>query len=66
VKKININLGEWKEFAGHPYMGGELAGKIIDYRKKHGIFRSAEDFKASGLVDEHLYTKLVPYLSFTH
>jgi DNA uptake protein ComE-like DNA-binding protein len=66
VKKVNINLAEWKEFARHPYMGGDLATKIIDYRKKHGIFKTPEDFKKSGLVDEALYIKLVPYLSFTY
>lgn len=66
VKKVNINLAEWKEFARHPYMGGDLATKIIDYRKKHGIFKTPEDFKKSSLVDEALYIKLVPYLSFTY
>ena len=66
TRKVNINLAEWKEFATHPYIGGELAYDIIDYRKQHGIFKNAQDFKQSGLVDEALYAKLVPYLSFTH
>jgi competence protein ComEA len=66
VKKININLAEWTELAPHPYVGGELATQIINYRKKNGIFKNAEDFKKAGLVDEAIYSKLVPYLSFTH
>lgn len=66
IRKLNINLAEWKEFATHPYIGGDLATKIIDYRKQHGIFKSAGDLKKSGLVDDVLYAKLVPYLSFTH
>ncbi len=66
VHKININLAEWTDFAKHPYLGGEVATKIIDYRKKHGIFKNADDFKRSGLVDETVYVKLVPYLSFSH
>jgi len=66
VKKISINIAEWKELAPHPYIGGEVATKIIDHRKKHGLFKNAEDFKKSGLVDEAVYTKLVPYLSFSN
>ncbi len=66
VKKVSINIAEWKEMAPHPYIGGELATKIVDYRKKQGVFKNAEDFKKSGLVDDALYTKLVPYLSFSH
>lgn len=66
VKKVSINIAEWKEMAPHPYIGGEIATKIIDYRKKNGVFKNAEDFKRSGLVDEAVYTKLVPYLSFSH
>lgn len=66
VKKININLAEWKELAPHPYIGGELATSIINYRKKNGIFKNSDDFKKSGLVDDLIYPKLVPYLSFTH
>jgi DNA uptake protein ComE-like DNA-binding protein len=66
VKKIKINLAEWKELAVHPYIGGDLANRLIDYRKKNGIFKNEEDFKKAGLVDEGLCAKLVPYLSFTH
>lgn len=66
VKKISINLAEWKELAPHPYIGGDKATEIINYRKRNGIFKNAEDFRKSGLVDDVLYAKLVPYLSFTH
>ncbi len=65
LKKIPINLADNNELYQHPYIR-KLASSIIDYRKKHGIFNSAEDFKRSGLVDETLYVKLVPYLSFIH
>lgn len=66
IRKIQINLADWGEFAKHPYIGGEIATKIIDYRKKHGIFKSGEDFRKSGLVDEEGIAKLSPYLSFLH
>ena len=66
VQKIQVNVAEWKEFAMHPYIGGELATKITNYRKEHGVFKNADVFKKSGLVDEPLYAKLVPYLSFSH
>jgi competence protein ComEA len=66
VKKIQINLADWKELTVHPYIGGEVATLIIDYRKKNGIFKNEGDFKKAGLVDEGLCAKLVPYLSFTH
>jgi competence protein ComEA len=66
LRKININLAEYKELHQHPYINDDLPAKIIDYRKKQGLFKNADDFKRSGLVDEGLYTKLVPYLSFSH
>ncbi len=66
IKKININLAEWTEMAPHPYLGGEIATQIINYRKKNGIFKNADDFKKASLVDDVIYAKLVPYLSFSH
>jgi competence protein ComEA len=66
IKKININLADYKELHQHPYINDELPAKIIDYRKKQGLFKNADDFKNSGLADEALCAKLVPYLSFNH
>lgn len=65
LRKININLADNNELYAHPYIG-KLASKIINYRKQHGPFKTPDDFKNSGLVDEALYVKLVPYFSFTH
>lgn len=65
LRKININLADNNELYGHPYIG-KMATSIINYRKQHGPFEGTEDFKKSGLVDEEVYIKLVPYLSFTH
>lgn len=66
LRKININLADYKELHQHPYINDELPAKIVDYRKKNGLFKNPDDFKRSGLVDDALYAKLVPYLSFIH
>ncbi len=62
IRKINLNTADFKELNSHPYIGYQLAGIISNYRKQHTGFRSVDEIKKIPLVNDELYSKLVPYL----
>ncbi|MFN7014568.1 MAG: helix-hairpin-helix domain-containing protein, partial [Bacteroidia bacterium] len=64
IIKININSCTPEEFKNHPYVNNwNIANALINYRKKHGLFKSIEEIKKCDLVNEELYLKLAPYLT---
>jgi len=62
VKKININTCTAAELK-HPYISWNMANAIVNYRSKHGKYKSIEDIKKTDLVDDKTYRKIVPYLT---
>lgn len=62
LAKININTAEYEVLKSHPYIKGQLAAAIIQYRKQHQSFKSIEALKQIHLLTDALYTKLAPYL----
>lgn len=64
IIKININSCTPEELKNHPYVNNwNIANALINYRKKHGLFKSIEEIKKCDLVNEELYLKLAPYLT---
>ena len=63
VKKININSVTFEELRKHPYIKYNLASLMVNYRKQHGKYSSVEETKKLNLVNDELFTKLVPYLT---
>jgi competence protein ComEA len=63
IVKIPINLANISQLAKHPYIGYELAKKIITYRNKQGPFKSLTELKNREIIkDESKYSKIIPYL----
>jgi competence protein ComEA len=62
IKPININTCDKNELGRHPYISWNLAESLINYRTKHGLYRTVEDIKKSDLVNDELYLKLAVYL----
>ncbi|MDF0692928.1 ComEA family DNA-binding protein [Aquirufa ecclesiirivi] len=60
---IYINRVDWKEFR-HPYLPYRQANLVLNYRKQHGAFQNWEDLKKVQQLDEVVWQKLSPYLSF--
>ncbi len=58
-----INRAEWKEFR-HPYLPYRQANLVLNYRKQHGPFQNWADLKKVQQLDEVVWQKLSPYLSF--
>ncbi|MFN4235410.1 MAG: helix-hairpin-helix domain-containing protein [Bacteroidia bacterium] len=64
IIKININSCTAEVLKNHPYVNNwNIANALINYRKKHGMFKSVEEIKKCDLVNDELYLKLAPYLT---
>ncbi|MES2590237.1 MAG: helix-hairpin-helix domain-containing protein [Bacteroidota bacterium] len=62
IKTININTCTATELK-HPYLSWNATNAIVNYRNKHGKFKTLEDIKETDLVDDETYLKIVPYLT---
>lgn len=60
---LYINRVDWKEFR-HPYLPYRQANLVLNYRKQHGPFQNLADLKKVQQLDEAVWQKLSPYLSF--
>ncbi len=63
-RRVNINLGSWKDLSRHPYISNDLANAIVRYREINGSIKGIEELSAFSLVDKALRKKLFPYLEF--
>ena len=64
IDKILINKVASFKLGGHPYFSKNLALALVNYRDKHGKFRSKNDLKKCVLVNDRVFNKIVPYISF--
>lgn len=56
--KVNINTADIKELMKLPGVGEKTAEKIIDYRKKNGDFKKAEDIKKVKGIGDKTFQKM--------
>lgn len=64
VKKINVNFASYEEMKKHPYLNHIVASTIVAYRQKHGAYKSINDLKNVGTINDELLAKLSNYLVF--
>lgn len=62
IRKIRINKEKAIVMVVHPYITWEMATKIEAYRNFNKRFKSIRELIDYGLLNEELYSKLVPYL----
>ena len=55
---ININMATAEELEKLKGVGKALAGRIVEYRLKHGLFLSKDEIKEVNGVGEALYQKI--------
>jgi competence protein ComEA len=60
---VNVNTADAGQLALLPRVGPSVAQRIIEYRKKNGPFKSAEDLMLVQGIGEKTYQLLKPYLA---
>jgi DNA uptake protein and related DNA-binding proteins len=64
VKKINLNEAPLAELNKHPYLKGDIAKAIADFRKaKQYQIDQLSQLKEIELIDEQIFRKIAPYLT---
>lgn len=64
VQKINLNTATFEQMKRHPYLNYKQINAMIQYRKQHGNFQSADDLKKVLILNEEIIRKIEPYISF--
>ena len=64
IKRININTATFDQLKSHPYLSYKQINAMIQFRKQHGNYLSAEDLKRVLILDEEIIRKIEPYISF--
>jgi competence protein ComEA len=64
IDKIPINKVSSFRLSGHPYFSKNLALALINYRDRNGKYLTKNDLKKCLLVNDKIFNKIVPYLSF--
>jgi DNA uptake protein ComE-like DNA-binding protein len=62
TRKKNINTASVNDLR-MPYLPGNVAKAIVQYRDKNGLFSTTADLKKIPIVDEDLFVKIEPYLT---
>jgi len=62
VKKLNVNTASKDDLKIHPYIKWNLANAIVEYRNQHGNYKSLEELKNIGVMDDPTFNKLTHYL----
>lgn len=64
LKKINVNFASYEEMKKHPYLNHVVATTIVAYRQKHGVYKTINDLKNVGTINDELLAKLNNYFEF--
>ncbi|WP_207536243.1 helix-hairpin-helix domain-containing protein [Desertivirga arenae] len=64
ILKINVNSATFNELKRFPYLSYKQINAIVQYRKQHGNYISANDLKKVLLLDDEVIGKIAPYITF--
>lgn len=64
IKKINLNEATFNEISMHPYLRGEIARAIVDFRKKKNYhLDNIAQLKEIELINDEIFRKIAPYIT---
>lgn len=64
LKRFPINSATLEELQNHPYFWKGVGKSIVNYRSKHGPFRSAADLSKIYSLNDEQRGKVIHYLRF--
>lgn len=64
IQQIDINKISLQDLNKHPYFSRNQANGLINFRIKHGNFKSLEDILSSDLFTEDIAKKIAPYINY--
>ncbi|MDR4987399.1 MAG: helix-hairpin-helix domain-containing protein, partial [Bacteroidales bacterium] len=62
IRKININTADFSDLVRHPYIDRNIANAILNLRRQHGDFASANDLSMSYVINEEQLARMLPYI----
>ena len=63
LQTLNLNTATYYELNAHPYLHGEIAGALVEYRKAHHYkIEKLEQIREIALINDEIFRKIVPYL----
>ena len=63
VKPLRVNFADARTLAGHPYLTGEQANRIVGFRSANGPFNHTGQLVEGELLDVVTFGKIRPYLT---
>jgi len=64
ILKTAINKAGFAELRRYPYLSNKQINAILQYKRQHGNYASAEDLKKVLILSDDVIVKILPYLSF--
>jgi competence protein ComEA len=62
--QVNVNTASFNELTMVPYVNGEIAMNIIDFRHANGPFKTVDDLLKVEGIDKKVLKGMKPYLKF--
>lgn len=64
IRALNLNAATFYELNAHPYLHGEMATAIADFRRsQHYKLQHIRQIREIGLINEEIFRKIAPYLT---
>jgi competence ComEA-like helix-hairpin-helix protein len=64
IRPLNLNAATFYELNAHPYLHGEIAIALADFRRsQHYKLQDVRQIREIGLINEEIFRKIAPYLT---
>ncbi|WP_340111077.1 ComEA family DNA-binding protein [Maribellus mangrovi] len=63
LQKLRLNFLDYPELIRHPYFNKKQVNELLEYRDKHGAFKSPNDIKDLKSFDYEMFSRIRPYVT---
>ena len=61
-QKLDLDTGNARTLASHPYISYRLADVIVAYREQHGPFKNIQGLQEIVIINDSIFRRISPYL----